>query len=327
MTKRNISYDIIRAIAIFFVICIHSLGLVNNALTIENTIGLAHITNALMGIVYSGVPLFVMLSGALLLGKEESLKSFFCRRLTRVLIPFLLWSLVVYAILYWQDEGDSIIGFVSSYIVQSLTDGVYGIYWYIYMLLGLYAITPPIRIILRHSSKSIHSYLLVLTFVVAFVSESIPEVSIIRRLSFENCIWLFYFFMGFFIVKNMDIVVRYRHLVRWIFGILMIINIIIRLFDLTYALLNLLLYITLFMTLLTLKPSSSRICKGIQLVSRESYGIYLSHFMLISSFLRLNVFQQIPMLIEPLCMAVAVLFVNVAILYVLAKLRLGKYVM
>ena len=102
---RNISYDIIRATAIFFVICIHSLGLVNDALLMENSIGQAHVINALMGIVYSGVPLFVMLSGALLLGKEEPLKMFFHRRLQRVLWPFLLWSLVVYAILYWQEGG------------------------------------------------------------------------------------------------------------------------------------------------------------------------------------------------------------------------------
>ena len=163
--KRNISYDIIRAKDIFFVICIHSLGLVNDALTTENTIGQVHVINALMGIVYSGVPLFVMLSGALLLGKEEPLKVFFYRRLTRVLIPFLLWSFIVYVILYWQDGGDSIIGFVCSYTIKSLTDGVHSIYWYIYMLLGLYAITPPIRVMLHHNGNSMLSYFLLITFV------------------------------------------------------------------------------------------------------------------------------------------------------------------
>ena len=142
-TERVISYDIIRSVAIFFVICIHSLGLVNDALPMEISIGQAHVTNALMGIVYSGVPLFVMLSGALLLGKEEPLGTFFQRRLARVLMPFLLWSFFVYAILYWQKGERSIIGCVCSYATKSLTEGVYGIYWYIYMLLGLYAITPP----------------------------------------------------------------------------------------------------------------------------------------------------------------------------------------
>ena len=141
--NRNISYDIIRTTAIFFVVCIHSMGLVNEALSMESSIGWAHLTNALMGIIYSGVPLFVMLSGALLLGKEEPLKVFLQRRMQRVLIPFLVWSVVVYAILFWQDGGRSLTSFVCSYTVKSLTEGVYGIYWYVYMLIGLYAITPP----------------------------------------------------------------------------------------------------------------------------------------------------------------------------------------
>lgn len=81
------------------------------------------------------------------------------------------------------------------------------------------------------------------------------------------------------------------------------------------------------MTLLTFTTSISLVCRGIQLVSRESYGIYLSHFILISVFLKLNAFQHIPMFIEPLCMTIAVLLVDVAILYVLDKARLGRSVM
>lgn len=143
MIRRNISYDYIRAVAIFFVICIHSSGLLNEACSSETSIGVAHIAHALMGIIGAGVPLFVMLSGALLLGREETLQSFFKRRLTRVLIPFFVWSFIVCSIQYLQDGGRSIMNFLQLYIGKSLTDGVHGIYWYIYMLLGLYALTPP----------------------------------------------------------------------------------------------------------------------------------------------------------------------------------------
>lgn len=67
---RDFSLDIIRSIAIIFVICIHSMGKLNILVTAffdENAI--SHLF--LSSIIYMGVPLFVMLSGALLLGKEE----------------------------------------------------------------------------------------------------------------------------------------------------------------------------------------------------------------------------------------------------------------
>lgn len=59
------------------VICIHSLGLVNDALTTGDEE--ARMTNAAMTIVYGGVPLFVMLSGALLLGKDHYVKISFAK--------------------------------------------------------------------------------------------------------------------------------------------------------------------------------------------------------------------------------------------------------
>ena len=45
------------------------------------------------------VPVFVMLSGALLLHRESSLAQFFSRRFLRIILPFLFWS-VVYALHY-----------------------------------------------------------------------------------------------------------------------------------------------------------------------------------------------------------------------------------
>ena len=62
-------------------------------------------------------------------------------------------------------------------------------------------------------------------------------------------------------------------------------------------------------------------------ISQMSYGIYLCHFMFISFFLKLGIFQQLPLGIEPLCMAVSVLSVCVFLLWFLRKMKLGKIVM
>ena len=62
-------------------------------------------------------------------------------------------------------------------------------------------------------------------------------------------------------------------------------------------------------------------------IAHMSYGIYLSHFMLISAFLKLGLFQKLPLCIEPLVMAFSVLITTMLMLWVVVKLGLKKYVM
>lgn len=113
--KRNLSFDIIRCVAIVFVICIHSMALMDEA---ANLSIFSRLVKAVLDtFIYAGVPLFVMLSGSLLLGKEESLYVFFVKRIRRILLPFFLWSILVYAILYIQDGGRNLMEwFVSTQI-------------------------------------------------------------------------------------------------------------------------------------------------------------------------------------------------------------------
>ena len=95
-SSRILVYDIIRVIAILFVVCIHSMEAIDkyayqNPDSIEFVIA-----NLLNSAIHTGVPLFVMLSGALLLDKDESIRTFFCKRVKRVLLPFIVWSVIVY---------------------------------------------------------------------------------------------------------------------------------------------------------------------------------------------------------------------------------------
>ena len=47
------------------------------------------------------VPVFVMVSGALLLPKDESYRSFFVKRFKRILIPFVVWTALY---LLWERQ-------------------------------------------------------------------------------------------------------------------------------------------------------------------------------------------------------------------------------
>src|SRR6185369_6512634 len=53
----------------------------------------------------TSVPIFVMLSGALLLGKTESYLSFFKKRSAKVLIPWIIWTIIYMLFFYFlKDE-------------------------------------------------------------------------------------------------------------------------------------------------------------------------------------------------------------------------------
>lgn len=150
MKERKFSYDFIRAFAMLLVVCIHSQGKLHDAVLIEeNPLGTLHWCNALWHIIYVGVPLFVMLSGALLLGKQESLKDFFKKRFTRILIPFLIWSIIIGFLLFYK-EHHTLSGSIGWIVSSTLTKGVIGIYWYVYLIAGLYLITPLLRHIIAN---------------------------------------------------------------------------------------------------------------------------------------------------------------------------------
>ncbi len=95
------------------------------------------------------VPVFVMVSGALLLAPHdnESLGDFYKKRMSRVLIPILFWSLLYIVWGYFRENVQE--PFTLSYVVGKLASGKpYYHMWFMYMLLGLYLFTPVFRAII-----------------------------------------------------------------------------------------------------------------------------------------------------------------------------------
>lgn len=85
--SKEISYDVIRFVAILIVFSIHCMtGLDAQRNTVTN-IFVSNLFHAFQGI---GVPLFVLLSGALLLGRLDFPVDFLKKRITRVLVPFVM---------------------------------------------------------------------------------------------------------------------------------------------------------------------------------------------------------------------------------------------
>lgn len=95
----------------------------------------------------SCVPLFVMIAGATLLPKQETLQAFFGKRFIRIIPPLLFWSLFY---LWWLSHNGVVTG---NWVLAILSGPTMFHLWYFYALVGLYAFVPVLRKFYQHSSR------------------------------------------------------------------------------------------------------------------------------------------------------------------------------
>jgi surface polysaccharide O-acyltransferase-like enzyme len=158
--KEFISWaDLIRVAAIFLVVVIHVSG------QLTNSWGKIQTEQWILADIYGGiariaVPLFFMISGYLLLPRSESLSVFYTKRMTRILIPFVAWSLIY---LGWYCGNHPNICTPSLIWDLLLVQGTYYHLWFLYSLISIYLILPVLRLMVRpDTDKRILWYLIVL---------------------------------------------------------------------------------------------------------------------------------------------------------------------
>lgn len=89
--------------------------------------------------VRAAVPLFFMLSGCLLLGREETVITFYRQRIPRLLLVLTVW----HSIYFFADviKGVSVLSF-HNWISQLLNNGSRYHLWYLYTIVGIYLLLP-----------------------------------------------------------------------------------------------------------------------------------------------------------------------------------------
>lgn len=157
--------DLLRALACFLVIVSHCcdpfVGQFDNNRT-------EFLTGTFIGsFVRSCVPLFVMISGVLLLPVNMNMSSFYKKRAKRLLTPFVFWSLALPLLYYvYINSGLKIINpniVVEDHTLSATITKLYSFIfnfnydttplWYVYMLVGLYLFIPIIGGWLKNASK------------------------------------------------------------------------------------------------------------------------------------------------------------------------------
>lgn len=119
------------------------------------------------------VPVFVMITGALSLHREYEIGSFLKKRLIRVVVPFLFWSLVYIGYSLYNEEiaftGDVWVNV--KLVLHLLKIGSSYHLWYVYMLIGLYFFIPVIGKFVRHASEKEILYFLIVWFAVMLITQ------------------------------------------------------------------------------------------------------------------------------------------------------------
>lgn len=326
MNKERIAYlDVIRIVACAMVVLMHSpmpdCGAPGFVLT-----GISFVTAPCIG-------LFFMVSGALLLPTALSMKEFYKRRLSKIVLSSLIWTFIylLVKIINGSITIDQLPSIVLSTPFSAQGDGIL---WFMYVLVGLYLITPIISPWLEKASKKEIELILGLWI----VSLLYPILSNVVSVNESNTGILYYFsgYAGYYILGYY--LNHYKPRVGIITSLLMILipiiacGLSIRLYkDLDFY--RYFWYLSIFVISMAcgwfslLSKINVRGGRLLTLASSLSFGIYLSHMLIMRSFvwelcgnLKLVWYLQISLTV---IMTVVLSFV---LSYFLSMLSYGKYI-
>lgn len=216
-TSRIVWLDVMRFIAILLVIACHCTDPLNASPEVRSNPDINFWGSAYGSILRPCVPLFVMMTGLLLLPVRQESSVFYRKRIPRVLFPFLIWS-VLFNLAPWFIQ---LVGGSQELVVQffpwepepsaSLVDGLKDVLmiplhftvfatpmWYVYTLIGLYLYMPIFSAWVEKASDRAK-----LNFLIVWgISLFIPYLMVFfSKYLFGTCSWnsfgLFYYFAGF----------------------------------------------------------------------------------------------------------------------------------
>lgn len=284
------------------------------------------------------VPIFLMLTGALLIPKIYQPLVFYRKRAQRILWPFLFWATVYLTNhLFFKLQSTPEIGKIPKIISEQLKNGISYHFWYIFLILLIYIFLPFVA---QKLQTLRYKYLKIGLIIWATITQLCLNhlIKASSPINPGNFLLLSgYVVLGYFYAHRVTI--KYPKLSIWL--ILLSLSSIVFLtywytvkfnhfYPLFYAYLSLpvmILAVGIFVaTKHYAKPSKSG-GKIINLVSKYSFGIYLSHVFVLFwlgkhglNWQFINPFVGIPTTI------ICTLALSGLLVYALRKLPLGKFI-
>lgn len=215
--RRLIQYDLLRILAAFSVVMLHCAAQHWYALDIYSKEWI--IANSYDAIFRFGVPVFVMISGALFLNPEYELdiKKLYGHNILRFALIYVIWS-CVYGLWDARTYEFAQIGWMP-YLKQML-HGSYHL-WFLPMLIGLYVLLPILRTWVQHAEKKNLQYFLGLFLVLQIGGETLRALTMTDEIHYildlvkveMICGYIGYFVWGYYLAH----VGVSQHICKWIY--------------------------------------------------------------------------------------------------------------
>lgn len=283
--------------------------------------------------------LFVMASGFLLLRKQQSV-DVIPRRFKRIILPFIFW-LIIYAIIkvvVKQELGASwnifdLVTFIFNGFLDPL--GVSIQFWYVYMILGLYLLSPAVSRWIKNAPIYEIEYVLIIWLIVStlqFFKVNFLLLDYLRY--FTGAIG--YFILGHYLTVKKHILLENKTFGLSLFIIGSLITIIgtiilsyltksqslyfIRLGDITPG--ACLQGIGLFILIKNIDFSKIKpeINKQVINISKNSYGIYLVNILVVNVFNKLS-FKTPLTFLDIFIEIILVLIISYIIIRIMSKIK------
>lgn len=173
--RRGTGYlDILRWLAIGAVVMMHVASGVVDTIPDQMTASQQDIYKLIKNLMTPGVPIFLMISGALFLdpGKEAGIGRVLKRYLPRILLALFLFG-VPYAIMELMMQGGgglrALLGNFSwrmllQGFLMTLAGDTWAHMWYLYELTKIYLLMPCIKLVVNYGGKRFLEYMLILGF-------------------------------------------------------------------------------------------------------------------------------------------------------------------
>ncbi len=294
------------------------------------------------------VPLFLMLSGATMLGKNYKLSEFYKKRITKVLYPFLFW-MIIYWVFRWamllpKQQPHGLSETIKWALNLFLNEGISKHFWYIYMILFIYLFLPFLGKFVQKLRNIDLILLLICWVMLTFLCRSVP-FNMYRWSGDFGSKFLGYFLFSGYLVAGYFLTKIHTSERKIKIPLAVIFMVSIALIALTAnfmsekahrlnlsvysytGLLTIIQSVTLFAVVKDIEIKNVFLQKMFSIISSYSYGIYLVHIIIIGILFRNGIYWSFahPLISVPV-LTIGVLLLSFSVIFVLRKAPLGKHI-
>lgn len=289
------------------------------------------------------VPVFLMLTGALLLPKDIELLDFLKKRLIRIIFPLIFWSLIyiLFSLSLKFSDGGKITSFETiKYIYVSFRDGSAYHLWYIYMIIGIYLFIPIISKWIRNCNEKEILYFLYIWLCTLFLNQPIfSKIKINIDLSYFSG-FLGYLILGYYLslktFKNQKLIkIITILLIAFGFFLTAIGTYIMSSYkrgldEVFYGYLTpnvFMVSVGIFIFFKNYTITNAKIARAIGFISKYSYGIYLIHVLILSLLYLIGIkWDSINPILSIPIITVLCLSSSSIIIFIINKMPFGRYI-